>query len=91
MDEIVKTCAPHLFHVSINGADREGGVPKMIRPLDEGKYDLSSFLQSLGAIGYKGSVGLQCFQLPGARENHLKRSFTKWQLIRGLIVKPVKP
>ena len=91
MDEIVKACAPHLFHVSINGADREGGIPKMIRPLDEGNFDLSAFLKSLGYIGYKGPVGLQCFQVRGTPEDHLKRSFAKWQVIRGLIAEPVKP
>jgi sugar phosphate isomerase/epimerase len=91
MDEIVKACAPHLFHVSINGADREGGIPKRIRPLDEGNFDLSAFLKSLGSIGYKGPVGLQCFQVPGAPEDHLKRSFAKWQEIRGLIAGSVNP
>ena len=91
LDEIVKACAPRLFHVSINGADREGGIPKMIRPLGEGNFDVPAFLKSLGAVGYREPIGLQCFQVPGAPEDHLKRSFAKWQEIRGLIADPMKP
>jgi sugar phosphate isomerase/epimerase len=91
MSEIVKTCAPHLFHVSINGADRSGGWRELIRPLDEGNFNLPAFLKSLGSIGYKGPVGLQCFQVPGAPEDHLKRSFAKWLEMRGLLAEPVKP
>lgn len=91
MDQIVKACAPHLFYVSINGADRSGGWPELIRPLDAGNFDVAGFLKSLGAAGYQGAVGLQCYQIPGAPEEHLKRSITKWKEIRGLIVEPVKP
>jgi sugar phosphate isomerase/epimerase len=91
MDAIVKDCAPHLFYVSINGADRSGGWPELIRPLDEGKFDVAGFLRSLGAAGYRGPVGLQCYQIPGAPEEHLKRSITKWKEIRGLIAGPVEP
>ena len=91
MDAIVKASAPHLFYVSINGADHSGGWPELIRPLDEGKFDVAAFLKSLGAAGYKGPVGLQCFQVPGAPEDHLKRSFAKWQEIRALIAEPGTP
>ncbi len=88
MDEIVKACAPHLFYVSINGADQSGGWPELIRPLDEGKFDVPAFLKSLGAVGYKGAIGLQCFQVRGAPEDHLKRSMAKWREIGGVIAKP---
>lgn len=85
MDEIVKACAPHLFYVSINGADRSGGWAELIRPLDEGNFDVPGFLKSLGDVGYKGSIGLQCYQVAGAPEEHLKRSISRWEEIRGLI------
>jgi sugar phosphate isomerase/epimerase len=91
MDVIVKVCAPHLLYVSINGADHSGGWAELIRPLDEGKFDVAGFLKSLGTVGYKGPVGLQCYQIPGAPEEHLKRSITRWKEIRGLIAGPVKP
>jgi sugar phosphate isomerase/epimerase len=82
MDEVVKACAPHLFYVSINGADHTGDWSKLIRPLDEGSFDVPGFLKSLGAAGYKGPIGLQCYQVPGAPEDHLKRSINKWKEIR---------
>jgi sugar phosphate isomerase/epimerase len=82
MDAIVKACAPHLFYVSINGADRKGTWRELIRPLDEGNFDVPAFLKSLDAVGYKGPVGLQCFQVPGASEEHLKRSISQWKKIR---------
>ncbi len=82
MDAIVKACAPHLFYVSINGADRKGTWRELIRPLDEGNFDVPAFLKSLDAAGYKGPVGLQCYQVPGAPEEHLKRSINQWKKIR---------
>jgi sugar phosphate isomerase/epimerase len=91
MDGIVKSCAPHLFLVSINGADRTGGWSELIRPLGEGKFDVDGFLKSLGAAGYKGPVGLQCYQIPGAPEDHLKKSIANWKAISGLLAGPVKP
>jgi sugar phosphate isomerase/epimerase len=51
----------------------------LIRPLDEGNFDVPGFLKSLDAVGYKGPVGLQCYQVPGAPEEHLKRSITQWK------------
>ena len=91
MDAIVKACAPHLLYVSINGADRAGGWAELIRPLDEGKFDVAGFLKSLGEAGYRGPVGLQCYQIPGAPEEHLKRSITRWKEIRGSTAGPAKP
>jgi len=41
--------------------------------------------------GYKGPVGLQCYQIPGAPEDHLKKSIAKWKEIRGVLDGPVKP
>jgi len=83
MDAIVKASAAHLFYVSICGADRSGGWSELIRPLDEGNFDVAGFLKSLGAAGYKGPVGLQCFQIAAAPEDHLKRSIAKWKEISG--------
>jgi sugar phosphate isomerase/epimerase len=91
MDGIVKACAPHIFYVSINGADQSGGWRELIRPLGEGNFDVPAFLKSLGAAGYRAPAGLQCFQVPGAPEDHLKRSMAKWREIGSLIAEPPKP
>jgi len=83
MDEIVRACAPHLFYVSINGADHGGtGWEELIRPLDSGTFNVAGFLKSLDDIGYRGPVGLQCYQVPLAPEESLRRSIDKWKEIR---------
>lgn len=75
---IVKACAPHLFLVSINGADRSGGWTELIRPLGEGNYDVAGFLKALGQAGYTGPIGLQCYNRTGDPVENLKRSITAW-------------
>ncbi len=83
MEAIVRACAPHLFLVSINGADRSGGWSELIRPLGEGNYDVAGFLKVLGQVGYTGPIGLQCYNLKGNPEENLKRSLTAWRNISG--------
>ena len=83
MESIVRACAPHLFLVSINGADRSGGWSELIRPLGEGNFDVVGFLKVLGQVGYTGPIGLQCYNLQGNPEENLKRSITAWRRISG--------
>lgn len=45
----------------------------------------------LKQLGYVGPVGLQCYQVPGAPEDHLKRAFAKWREIRELLAEPTQP
>jgi hypothetical protein len=35
-------------------------------------------LKKLHALGYKGPIGLQCYLVPGDREDNLKRSMAAW-------------
>ncbi len=79
LDAILKACAPHLFLVSINGADRSGGWNELIRPLGEGNFDVAGLLKRIDQVGYTGPIGLQCYNLKGAPEEHLKRSITAWR------------
>lgn len=81
MEAIVRACAPHLFLVSINGADRSGGWSELIRPLDEGNYDVAGFLKLLDQVGYTGPIGLQCYNLKGDPGDNLKRSIMAWRRI----------
>ena len=90
LEAIVKACAPHLFLVSINGADRSGGWSELIRPLGEGNYDVTGFLKLLGQVGYTGPIGLQCYNLKGDPEENLKRSITAWRSFSGSIQQPGK-
>jgi len=79
LGDIVKEAAPHLFLVSINGADREGGWDKLIRTLDQGEFDVPAFLKQLAAAGYTGPIGLQCYNVKGDQRENLKTSMAAWR------------
>ena len=79
LPEIVKTAAPHLFQVSINGADHKGGWDKLIRPLGEGEFDVLGLLKNLKKAGYTGPIGLQCYAVKGDQRENLKRSMATWK------------
>jgi len=79
LDQRLKDAMPYLELVSINGAEHEGGWDRLIQPLDRGAFDVFGFLKKLAAAGYKGPIGLQCYQVPGDREENLKRSMAAWR------------
>jgi sugar phosphate isomerase/epimerase len=79
LSEIIKAAMPHLFMVSINGADHKGGWDKLIRPLGEGEFDVLGFLKALNAEGYTGPIGLQCYAVKGDQVKNLERSMTAWK------------
>jgi hypothetical protein len=47
--------------------------------LDRGVFDVFGFLKKLTAAGYKGPIGLQCYQVPGDIEDNLRRSMAAWR------------
>lgn len=80
--ELLAEAAPHLFIVSLNGADKDAANTtwqRLIRPLDEGTYDPVPLLRTLRELGYQGPIGLQGYgvKIP-AREN-LTRSMAAWR------------
>ena len=77
--EIIRTAAPSLHFVSINGADPQGGWNELIRPLDEGSVNVEALLQELDRAGYRGPVGLQCYNIKGEPETNLRRSLNAWR------------
>ena len=79
LDQRIREAMPYLEMVSINGADHEGGWDRLIQPLDRGEFDVFGFLKKLMAAGYKGPVGLQCYQVPGDTEENLRRSMAAWR------------
>jgi sugar phosphate isomerase/epimerase len=70
---------PHTFMVSINGADHDGDWDRLIQPLGRGAFDVKAFLQALHAAGYRGPVGLQCYNVSGDREQNLILSMKAWR------------
>lgn len=83
MKPLIKSALPHLFLVTINGADPEGKSDRtwsrLIQPLDSGSFDLYGLLKALKDLGYAGPVGLQCYGVPGDKYENLKRSMAAWR------------
>jgi sugar phosphate isomerase/epimerase len=79
LDLRLQQAKPHLMMVSINGSDHEGDWDRLIQPLDRGQFDVSAFLKKLHGVGYKGPIGLQCYNIPGDREENLRRSMGAWK------------
>jgi len=80
LDARLHEAFPYLYMVSINGAEHEGGWDRLIQPLDRGEFDVYSLLKKLVALGYHGPIGLQCYHVPGDREQNLTRSMAAWRI-----------
>jgi sugar phosphate isomerase/epimerase len=79
LDLRLREALPYLEMVSINGADHEGDWSRLIQPLDRGDFDVYGLLKKLRSMGYKGPIGLQCYQVPGDIEENLKLSMAAWR------------
>jgi len=80
LDEI----APYLLSVTLcgakGGADAKGaGWNELIQPLDKGNFDNLTFLREVIKRGYRGPIGLQCYNIPLPAREHLTRSIRTWR------------
>ena len=84
---LLASAMPHLFAVSIHGADRaaeiHAGTGNWIQPLGSGTYDVGALLDALDELGYRGPIGLQCYGIPGDARIHLTRSMAAWRQLAG--------
>lgn len=91
LEQRLKEASPVLFAVSINGADNgdthQMGWNRLIQTLDRGSFDAGRVLKSLKQLGYKGPIGLQCYDIPGDNRENLKRSMKAWQDLRARLAK----
>ncbi len=79
MKSLITSAMPHLFVVTINGADSGGKDWKqLIQTLDRGTFDMSSFLKTLRDSGYTGPIGLQGYGIGGDAYENLERSMNAW-------------
>ncbi len=87
LERRLNDAAPHLFLVSINGADQgsttQMGWDRLIQTLDRGTFPVQRVLKALDQCGYTGPVGLQCYAIPGDRRENLRRSMAAWQKLQG--------
>jgi sugar phosphate isomerase/epimerase len=82
LDATIREAAPHLFLVSINGADSKQpgtGWDRLIQPLGRGSFDVCGFLKKLKAAGYRGPIGQQCYAVKGDPVENLKQSIRAWR------------
>ncbi len=80
LEETLEQAMPHLFAVSIHGADPPpGDWDRLIQPLGSGSFDVAGMLRTLHRLGYRGPIGLFCWGIGGDAQVHLMQSMTAWQ------------
>ena len=84
LERVLTEAAPLLRFVSINGADADAkDWSRLIRPLDEGSFDVGKVLRVLDRIGYRQPIGLQCYDIKLTPREHLSRSMMAWRKLAG--------
>jgi len=79
MKSLIESAMPHLFVVSINGADSGGKDWKtLIQTLDRGTFDVREFLKTLADSGYTGPIGFQGYGIGGDAHDNLERTMNAW-------------
>lgn len=79
---------PYLFLVTLNGADSHPAkvaAANAIQTLDKGTYDMPALLKKLKAIGFKGPIGLQCFNIKGDPQELLTGSMGAWKKMSNVL------
>ena len=80
MRSLIISAMPHLFVVSINGADSGGTDWKqLIQTLDRGTFNIGRFLRMLKRAGYTGPIGFQGYGIGGDAHDNLKRTMEAWR------------
>ncbi|ADE53575.1 sugar phosphate isomerase/epimerase family protein [Coraliomargarita akajimensis] len=83
LEDTVRAIGPYLKLVQINGADNQAsggkGWSDLIKPLDEGSFEMQRLLKVLAEVGYDGPFNLQCYQMPAPARKHLSSSIQAWQ------------
>jgi len=80
LEPLLNSAMPHLFVVTINGADRGAQEWKhLIQTLDKGSFNIRRFLKTLNSTGYTGPIGLQGYGIGGDAYENLKRSINAWR------------
>jgi len=82
----IESARPHLFLVSINGAEPEAksepGWAKLIQPLDQGTLDIYALLKTLDKLDYTGPIALMCYGIGGDAKEHLAGSIAEWRRLQ---------
>lgn len=83
IEDKIKRFTPWLVAVNICGADdgdtRQMGWERLIQPLGQGTFDTYGLIKLLLDNGYKGPIGLQCYNLKGDATETLTKSLQTWK------------
>jgi sugar phosphate isomerase/epimerase len=85
LDEVVKSAAPYLNLVSINGASPipgKGSKAWDTLPLGSGSFDVEAFLRLLKSAGYRGPIGHQFYGVAGDDREKLERAIRAWHKMK---------
>jgi len=91
LDEVVKTAAPHLNLVSVNGASPipgKGPGAWDTLALGDGTFDTTGFLRMIRDAGYTGPVGHQFYNVPGDDREKLERASRAWKTAKQELLSP---
>lgn len=91
LGEVVKTAAPYLNLVSINGASPiPGKGPKAwdTLPLGSGTFDTDAFLRLIRDSGYRGPIGHQFFAVAGDDMQKLTLAIEAWKKTKPVVLSP---
>ena len=82
IEDKIKMFTPWLVAINICGADegdtRQMGWERLIQPLGQGSFDTYQLVKTLLNSGYKGPIGLQCYNLKGDAAETLTKSLQTW-------------
>ena len=82
LEKVINLTLPKLFAVSISGADcgdtKNMDWNRLIQPLGKGTFDVYRVVEILADKGFKGPIGIQCYNLKGAPESYLTQSSEAW-------------
>lgn len=88
----LEAAKPHLFCVTVNGADAGGtDWKRLIQPLGQGTYEVLPLLRWLRKANYTGPIGLQHYGIPGEAAENLKHSLEGWRKLSAAAVKEPAP
>lgn len=92
--EVVKTSAPYLNLVSINGASPipgKGSKAWDTLPLGSGTFDTDAFLRLVRDTGYRGPIGHQFYAVAGDDMRKLSLAIESWKQMKPAVLPPANP
>jgi sugar phosphate isomerase/epimerase len=85
LKSLLESAMPHLFVVTVNGADSGGKDWKqLIQTLGRGTFNMRWFLKTLRDSGYTGPIGFQGYGIGGDAHENLQRSMSAWRGLNDL-------